>query len=305
MGSYHVGMTDWPDLGVLQLLVTTGRTGSLTAAARELGIAQPNASRSIARLERRLGATLLVRTHRGSTLSDVGRRVAELAEPLLKQATDFGDGVERLTSQHGSTMEFAASQTIAEYLAPQWLARLHRVDPAAGWQMRVTNSSIVTSLVLTRQVPVGFIETPGLPSGITSRTVHTDRLCVVTDPQHPWARRRRPLTLDELACTSLVVRELGSGTRETLEAALANLDVATPTLVLSSNTAVLGACAAGAGPAVLSELAVRGAVQQGRVTRVELADPDVLARQLRAIWLGRNPDPLARELIRVAAGPVA
>ncbi|MEL4357482.1 MULTISPECIES: LysR family transcriptional regulator [unclassified Luteococcus] len=296
-------MTDWPELGTLELLVTTARTGSLTAAARELGIAQPNASRSIARLERRLGATLLVRTHRGSTLSAVGRQVAELAEPLLQQAHHFTDGVAELTSRHGSQMEFAASQTIAEYLAPAWLARLHQVDPAAGWHMRVTNSSTVTSLVLTRQVPVGFIETPDLPSGITSRTVHTDRLRVVVDPHHPWARRRRPLTLDELACTSLVVRELGSGTRETLEAALASLDVATPTLVLSSNTAVLGACAAGAGPAVLSELAVRAALQIRRVVEVELAEPDLLTRQLRAIWLGRTPEPLARDLIRVAGSP--
>ncbi|MEL4505668.1 LysR family transcriptional regulator [Luteococcus sp. H138] len=293
-------MTDWPELGTLELLVTTGRTGSLTAAARQLGIAQPNASRSIARLERRVGATLLVRTHRGSTLSAVGAQLAELAEPLLAQAGAFTDGVAALTTEHGSRMEFAASQTIAEYLAPVWLARLHRGDPAAGWHMRVTNSSTVTALVLTRQVPVGFIETPDLPSGITSRTVHTDRLCVVVDPQHPWARRHRPLSLGELAHTSLVVRELGSGTRETLDAAMTGLPVAAPTLVLSSNTAVLGACAAGAGPAVLSELAVGAAVQQGRVALVELAEPDVLTRQLRAIWLGRSPDPLARELIRVA-----
>ena len=47
--------TPWPDLATLELLVATGRTGSLSAAARELGLAQPNASRSISRLERRLG----------------------------------------------------------------------------------------------------------------------------------------------------------------------------------------------------------------------------------------------------------
>ncbi|GAB2487458.1 LysR family transcriptional regulator [Luteococcus sediminum] len=286
---------------MLDLLAATARTGSLTSAARELGIAQPNASRSVARLERRLGLTLLVRTHSGSTLSEAGQQLVELGAPLLEQAHTFLDGAQALASQASRQMEFAASQTIAEYLAPGWLAHLHQLDPHAGWHMRVTNSRTVIAQVLTHQVPVGFIETPDLPHGITSRTVRTDRLCVVVAPNHPWARRRRPLTLPELASTSLVVREMGSGTRETLDAALASPDAASPRLVLSSNQAVLGACAAGAGPAVLSELAVRGAVDQGRVRRVDLDEPDVLARQLRAIWIGRFPEPLARELVRIAA----
>lgn len=286
---------------MLDLLDATARTGSLTAAARELGLAQPNASRAIARLERRLGLTLLVRSHRGSTLSDAGRQLVDLGAPLLAQARSFLDGAEALSTQASRRMDFAASQTIAEYLAPRWLARLHQLDPHAGWNMTVTNSSTVIAQVLTHQVPVGFIETPDLPAGITSRTVHTDRLCVVVDPQHRWVHRRRPLSLAELAKTSLVVRELGSGTRETLDAALAGHSVAAPSLVLSSNHAVLGACAAGAGPAVLSELAVRGAVEQGRVRLVQLAEPDVLTRQLRAIWTGRSPEPLARELVRIAA----
>ncbi|WP_420175455.1 LysR family transcriptional regulator [Luteococcus sp. OSA5] len=294
-------MTRWPELGVLELLAATGRTGSLTAAARELGIAQPNASRAVARLERRLGLSLLVRSHTGSVLSPVGERMVELGRPLLHQAAAYQEEVQALATPLTRQMEFAASQTIAEYLAPIWLARLHQVDPRAEWHMNVTNSSTVIAQVLTHQVSLGFIETPDLPAGITARTVHTDRLCVVVDPQHRWARRRRPLPLDELAATSLVVREVGSGTRETLDAGLAGTRVAAPSLVLSSNTAVLGACAAGAGPAVLSELAVKNALAQGRVRRVELAEPQVLARQLRAIWMGRSPEPLARELVRVAA----
>lgn len=287
---------------MLDLLAATARTGSLTSAARELGIAQPNASRSVARLERRLGLILLVRTHSGSTLSEAGQQLVELGAPLLEQAHTFLDGAQALATQASRQMEFAASQTIAEYLAPGWLAHLHQLDPHAGWHMRVTNSRTVIAQVLTHQVPVGFIETPDLPHGITSRTVRTDRLCVVVASNHPWARRRRPLTLPELASASLVVREMGSGTRETLDAALASQDAASPRLVLSSNQAVLGACAAGAGPAVLSELAVRGAVDQGLVRRVDLDEPDVLARQLRAIWIGRFPEPLARELVRIAAG---
>ena len=48
-------VTTWPDLATLELLVALADEGSLSPAARRCGVAQPNASRSIARLERGLG----------------------------------------------------------------------------------------------------------------------------------------------------------------------------------------------------------------------------------------------------------
>lgn len=42
----------WADLASLELLVALADEGSLSAAARRCGVAQPNASRTVARLER-------------------------------------------------------------------------------------------------------------------------------------------------------------------------------------------------------------------------------------------------------------
>ena len=49
-------MATWPDLAAIEALVAVADHGSLAAAARATGMAQPNVSRSIARLERRFGA---------------------------------------------------------------------------------------------------------------------------------------------------------------------------------------------------------------------------------------------------------
>ena len=69
--------------------------------------------------------------------------------------------------------------------------------------------------------------------------------------------------MDELAATSLVVREGGSGTREALEAVVGDSPLAPPAMVLGSNAAVRIAVASGAGPAVLSALAVRAQLDSG------------------------------------------
>ena len=111
----------------------------------------------------------------------------------------------------------------------------------------------------------------------------------------PWARRQRPLTAAELSQTSLVTREPGSGTRDSLTAALrktlgGSTQQAPPILELSSAAAVRAAVVAGAGPAVMSRLAVADDVEVGRLRVVPIPELD-LRRQLRAIWVGGRVPP--------------
>lgn len=67
---------------------------------------------------------------------------------------------------------------------------------------------------------LGFVESFTVSRHLASRRVATDHLVVVVPRTHPWSRRGRPLTAAELAATPMVVWEPGSGTRETMDAAL-------------------------------------------------------------------------------------
>ena len=71
------------DLTRLRVLVAVARAGSVTAAARELGYAQPSVSHHLARLEAETGARLVRRAGRGIRLTDAGRLLAERAEEIL------------------------------------------------------------------------------------------------------------------------------------------------------------------------------------------------------------------------------
>ena len=62
-------MAEWPDLAAVEALVAVADHGSLAAAARATGMAQPNVSRSIARLERRFALPLINRSTTGATLT--------------------------------------------------------------------------------------------------------------------------------------------------------------------------------------------------------------------------------------------
>jgi DNA-binding transcriptional LysR family regulator len=296
-------MTALPDLASLQLLVDVGELGSLGRAAKAAGIAQPSASKRIALLERRLGLPLLERTPRGSALTAEGKMVAGWATQVLAAARELMRAAQAVRHSGAAHLRVASSMTVAEYLVPRWLGELQHREPDVQVGLDVVNSADVASRVLAGEVELGFVEGPSVPDGLGRRVVGTDRLVVVVAPGHPWARRRTALRGPELAATPLVVREPGSGTRETLDVAFGGLRQASPRLELGSNSAVKGAAQAGAAPAVLSGYAVEAELATGRLVEVPLEGID-LVRRLRAVWRrGRPLTGPAATLLSIATRP--
>ncbi|MFF8969315.1 LysR family transcriptional regulator [Streptomyces sp. NPDC014995] len=289
-----------PDLGALELLLAVARLGSLGGAAREMGITQPAASSRIRSMERQLGVALVDRSPRGSRLTDAGALVTDWARRIVEAAQAFDAGAQALRDRRDSRLRVAASMTIAEYLLPGWLLALRAQRPDTAVSLLAGNSAAVAERLLADEADLGFVEGLTVPTGLDSVVIAHDNLIVVTAPAHPWSRRRRPLEASELAATPLILREKGSGTRQVLDVALGGL--ARPLIELSSTTAVKAAAVSGAGPAVLSELAVREELAMRRLVSVPLAEVS-LARDLRAVWpTGHRPVGPARELLSLTRG---
>jgi DNA-binding transcriptional LysR family regulator len=309
------------DLSALRALREVGRQGSIAAAASVLGVSQQALSARMRSLERGMGVTLLARTPSGSHLTEQGRLVVGWAEDVLDAADRLAAGLRSIRSGVSHRLAIAASQTIAEHLVPHWLVELRSVErtgagqqsaeQAAGYpptvvELTVANSTGVLDLVRAGKAGLGFIETPHLPTDLVTEHVRDDELLVVTAPGHPWARRRRPLSLAQIAAVPLVMREAGSGTRDTLTDHLAAQDPPLRpeiAMELGTSAAVRSAIAAGVGPGVLSRLAVRDDLVLGRLVAVELAGP-ALTRQLTAVWKPGDPlPPEGERLLAVARGP--
>ncbi|MEU3216109.1 LysR family transcriptional regulator [Streptomyces sp. NPDC006971] len=291
-----------PDLGALELLLAVARHGSLGRAAREVGVTQPAASSRIRSMERQLGLALLDRSPRGSRLTDAGALVTDWARRIVEAAEAFDAGTQALRDRRDSRLRIAASMTIAEYLLPGWLMALRAERPDTAVSLLAGNSAAVAGRLLAGEADLGFVEGLSVPTGLDGTVIAHDRLVVAVAPSHAWARRRTPLTPRELAATPLVLREPGSGTRQVLDAALAaHGGLAVPLLELSSTTAVKGAAQSGAGPCVLSELAVGEELSARRLVKIPIGGMR-LRRQLRAVWpSGHRPTGPARDLLSLTA----
>ncbi|MFK0249310.1 LysR family transcriptional regulator [Amycolatopsis azurea] len=287
-----------PELDTLRLLVLVDELGSIGQAATVLGTTQPSASKRLSTVERRLGLVLIDRTRRGSALTPDGRVIVGWAHRVLAELAGLLDGAEALRTRHEAGLRIAASMTLAEHLVPAWIGELNRANPGLRLGLEVTNSDQVAELARAGEVDIGFVESPGTLPGLTSWKVAVDRLVVVVSGAHPWARGRRTLSAAELASTPLVVREPGSGTRETVDTALrkAGVSPVKPLLELGSASAVRNAVVAGAGPAVISALDVT----DHALVPVAVEGVD-FGRTLRAVWPdGRRLAGPAAELLALA-----
>lgn len=292
-----------PDLEVLDLLVSVAELGSLGAAARRHGISQPAVGMRISALERRLQLRLLDRGPTGSALTDAGYDVVELGRPVLAAGAALMAGVAELHRALHPSLRVMASKTIADHRIPHWLSALRKLRPELAVELDVANSQQVTAAVHAREAELGFVEGPHSPAGLGSRVLVADELAVVVAPNHPWATRRRAVTLRELADTPLLWREKGSGTRDTVwEALEMHGTPARPAAELGSAAAILTTARSGTAPAVVSRLIVAHELRAGTLHEVGLAASITLTRKFRAIWHRRTPPTgPAEDLVELAA----
>ncbi|MGW1076775.1 LysR family transcriptional regulator [Streptomyces sp. NPDC002537] len=287
-----------PEISSLELLLAVARLGSLGKAAGELGITQPAASARVRSMEQLIGVGLIERSSNGSRLTEAGALVTGWAGRVLEAAEALDSGIETLRARRDNQLRVAASQTVVEQLLPRWLIALRGERPGAAVSISAGNSQAVADRIRSGEADLGFIESAMVPPGVDAVPVAKDRLVVIAAPHHPWARRHAPAHAAELAGTSLIMREQGSGTRQVLCRALeAHGGPTAPLLELPSTTAIKAAVASGIGLAVVSALSVQDDLTARRLVTVEVKGIN-LTRTLRAIWpTGHRPTGPARDLL--------
>jgi DNA-binding transcriptional LysR family regulator len=119
-------MLDWEDL---RHLVVLARTGTLSAAARELGVDHATVARRVAALEAATALKLLDRRSRAVTLTGDGRRVADTAAPMEEAAFAVSRTVQAAKPGIGGEVAISAPPSLANTIIAPQLLRLRQRHP--------------------------------------------------------------------------------------------------------------------------------------------------------------------------------
>ena len=268
----------------LRIFVAVAERDHVTAAARALNLTQSAVSNALAALEAEHQVRLFDRVGRGVALNATGRAFLPEAKAVLARAAAAEAALADLSALRRGRLAVFASQTIASYWLPRRLVDFHTAHPGVELDVQIGNTREVAQAVLNGAAEIGLVEGVVDAPALTQVQVGSDRLAVVVTPDHPWAFAKR-LSAGDLIESSWVLREPGSGTRSSLEAALreagvnpADLPVA---MTLPANEAVLAAAEAGAGATALSESVAQASLAAGRLVRAPFSLPERPFRLLR------------------------
>ena len=174
-----------PPLTTLRPFEAAARLGSMSAAARELGISQPAISRTLAQLEAWLGRPLFRRSHRGLALTDAGRALQRAVEAAFALLDEASDGLR--APDKDRTVWLTANSGFAQQWLAQRLPELRRALPQV--YLRLTTSDRDEELDAGEyDLAVRF--GTGQWRGFTATKLLPERVVPVCAPRYLAKRRR-------------------------------------------------------------------------------------------------------------------
>ncbi|HEI8821951.1 TPA: LysR family transcriptional regulator [Serratia marcescens] len=180
-------MFDWQDL---KHFVALARTGSLSAAARELGCDHATVGRRVAALEQALGLRLIVRLPRSTPLTQDGQAIAGLAAEIEAQSQAIARHARSAVATPQAGVRISAPPSIAAHILAPRIAAFNQAFP----QIVVTLSGESTLAELDRgeaDIAVRMVR-PQQPELLTQR-IGMMRYALYATPEHaalPDAARR-------------------------------------------------------------------------------------------------------------------
>ena len=120
--------------------LVTAEEGSLSAAARALGMAQPTLGRQVAALEEELGVALFERVGRGLTLTTSGVGLLDHVRKMGESANLFSLAASGQSQTIEGSICITASEVISAFLLPPVLERLRRLHPGVEIKIVATNA---------------------------------------------------------------------------------------------------------------------------------------------------------------------
>ncbi len=248
----------------LRIFIQVVKSGSVTAAAKALYLAQPAVSQAIRELEDLLGVRLFDRMSKKLYITESGKKlyayavsVMDLLEEMQHTVTD---------TQNAGVLRVGASITIGTHYMPTLVKQFAAAHPNADVRVLVSSSETIENKVLDNELDFALIEGIAHAPQLEKWEWMQDKLVAVCCPSHPLLLQQ-PVSLEQLASAPLLLREKGSGTRELFDALLRTHNCkVTPKWESTSTHALINAVREGLGVSVLPYRLIEHELQSGQIS---------------------------------------
>jgi DNA-binding transcriptional LysR family regulator len=288
------------DLRQLEVFSGVYELRSFSRTASALRLTQSTVSEHVRLLEEELGTRLFDRLSRETVPTRAGELLYGYAKQMLALRAEARQALGEFLGQVTGNLLVGGSTIPGEYVLPAVIGRFRERHPRVSITLQISDTRGIVQAVLEGQVDVGVVGADPNGRGLEVKPLMPDELVLVVPAGHPW-QGRATVTLDELRTEPLIVREPGSGSRQTLEEALeaAGRSLLDMRVVaeMGSTSAIKQAIKAGIGVSVMSSRAVEDECRLGLLDCIKFQDLPVKREFYVITHASRSRSPLCRAFL--------
>jgi LysR family transcriptional regulator, low CO2-responsive transcriptional regulator len=270
------------------------KAGSFTGAAKELNVSQPTVTEQVRELEATYGIEVFNRAKRKVKLTTTGRSLFEITQRLfsvvgetetfLRAAGDYGAGHLRVSS-------------VLPFFIVDMITKFRELYPKVKISVSSGNSDATLKSLLAYESDVGMLSDHDPDHRLYTQIYDSHYVVAIVGLDHPWASRDE-IQIMELHGQPMVLREVGSNTRRSFEAAAAAASV-TPDVIMeiASGETVRETVAKGHGIGIFGELALPS---DPRLKVLHFADAEMPINRYLACLRERRNEFLVDAFFKVA-----
>ena len=282
----------------LEYFLAIAESGSFTAAAQALRIAQPSLSHAIGALEHKLGGKIFHRLPHGVALTPAGEALVEPARQVMRDLSTATDSVRQVLGLTGGRLDIVAQTTLAVDPLAEFLGVFLRQHPKVA--VCVADPELgtdVTNSVRTGECELGIADSAAEAVADLEHIVLEGReIFAVLPPESALAGRAR-LSVAELSALEWVTTPVGTATRAVIEDTVGTQGASPRVAVETAHQAmIVPLVLVGAGATLLPRSMARDAAERGAA--VLTLRPRVIRRGV-LFWRRGPLSPAAAEFVRL------
>jgi molybdate transport repressor ModE-like protein len=261
----------------LRALAAIETTGSVTGAARQLGLTQPAITLQIRGLQNLVGLPLLQRAADGMILTEVGRDLVALHHRIAAALNDSAAAIDAIKGLTGGGVSIGAVST-AKYFVPFAIAGFSHAFPKIQIKLSIGNRNEILQALRDYALDIAITGRPPEDMDLERLLIGDHPHLIVAPQGHPLARRRK-MALEALKDETFLVREPDSGTRLLMHRSFADRGFEPNIgMEIDSNETIKQAVMAGLGVAFISGHTVATELSDGRLVALDIVGLPVVRR---------------------------
>ena len=274
-------------LSQLKVFVKVVEYQSVTEAAEHLHMTQPAVSIQLKNFQDQFDIPLFELISRRIHITSFGLEIAETARDILTQADLLKHKALKFKGELTGTLKISVVST-GKYVMPFFLKPFLDLHPGVDLQMDVTNKQLVVDSLNRNEVDFALVSIIPERMNVDSISILDNSLFLVGNTSVTLNRKK------QLADFPFILRESGSGTRQSMEQFLNKHEIQLNRKIeLTSNEAVKQAVKAGLGLSIMPLIGLKHELEAGEIKLIPMKGLPIQTKWQLVALKGKRHGPVA------------